>query len=299
MLFLQTLCCESLTRRYGQKTAVDALDLTFTEGVWGLLGANGAGKTTLMRMLCGILQPTVGRVRYGGAGIEALGEEYRALLGYLPQDFGYYPDFTAKEFLLYIASLKGLSKAQAMQRSEALLREVGLYEVRGKRLRTYSGGMKQRLGIAQAMLNDPQILILDEPTAGLDPKERVRFRNLLAEYAQGRLVLLSTHIVPDVESIADNILLMKAGRIVEQGTVPQLVKSAAGRVWLTAVPPAEADRLEAVYTVANRRRVPDSDEVELRLITADPPAGAVPAAPTLEDVYLYHFADTAGEERAV
>ena len=213
MLFLQTLCCESLTRRYGQKTAVDALDLTFTEGVWGLLGANGAGKTTLMRMLCGILQPTVGRVRYGGAGIEALGEEYRALLGYLPQDFGYYPDFTAKEFLLYIASLKGLSKAQAMQRSEALLREVGLYEVRGKRLRTYSGGMKQRLGIAQAMLNDPQILILDEPTAGLDPKERVRFRNLLAEYAQGRLVLLSTHIVPDVESIADNILLMKAGRI--------------------------------------------------------------------------------------
>ena len=266
--------------------------LTLGGGVYGLLGANGAGKTTLMRMLCGILTPTRGTVRCGGADIARLGEEYRAMLGYLPQDFGFYPDFTGPEFLRYIAALKGLTRAETARRIPELLRQVGLEEAGRKKLRAYSGGMRQRLGIAQAMLNDPQILILDEPTAGLDPRERVRFRNLIADYAKGRTVLLSTHIVSDVEAIADEILLMKGGCIVEQGTVPQLADTARGKVWTLRTDAANAAKLEAVYNVANLRH--EGEGVELRLITADPPAGAVPAAPTLEDVYLWYFAE---EER--
>lgn len=286
---MQELQTHHLTKRYGSCAAVQDVDLTLAAGVYGLLGANGAGKTTLMRMLCGILTPTGGTVRWGGAEIAALGEEYRALLGYLPQDFGFYPDFTGEEFLRYIAALKGLSRAETVRRARELLTQVGLAEAGRKKLRTYSGGMRQRLGIAQAMLNDPEILILDEPTAGLDPRERVRFRNLIADYAKGRTVLLSTHIVSDVEAIADEILLMKAGRIVLRGTVAQLARTARGKVWTLHTDPATAAELEAVYTVANLRH--EGEGVELRLITAAPPAGAVAAAPTLEDVYLWHFAD--------
>lgn len=292
---MPVITMENLTKRYGGKNAVNCLSLTLGEGVYGLLGANGAGKTTLMRMLCGILEPTEGRILCNGADIRTLGEEYRALLGYLPQDFGYYPDFTAKEFLLYIASLKGLYKKQAARRTDELLAEVGLADVAQKKIKTYSGGMKQRLGIAQAMLNDPQLLILDEPTAGLDPKERVRFRNLIADYARGRTVLLSTHIVSDVEYIADEILLLKQGRLTERGTVPALTAAAAGKVWTLRAEAAQAARWEQVYTVANLRHPEGGEEAELRLITADPPAGAVAAEPTLEDVYLYHFAGEEGK----
>ncbi len=288
---MQELQTQHLTRRYGHFTAVQEVNLTLGCGVYGLLGANGAGKTTLMRMLCGILTPTGGTVRWGGADIAALGEDYRALLGYLPQDFGCYPDFTGEEFLRYIAALKGLTRAETARRTPDLLAQVGLAEAARKKLRTYSGGMRQRLGIAQAMLNDPRVLILDEPTAGLDPRERVRFRNLLADYAKGRTVLLSTHIVSDVEAIADEILLMKAGRLVHQGTVAQLCQTARGKVWVLRTDAATAARLEGIYTVANLHHT--GEGVELRLITADPPAGAVAAAPTLEDVYLWHFA---GEE---
>ena len=231
-------------------------------------------------------------MRCGGADIARLGEEYRAMLGYLPQDFGCYPDFTGAEFLRYIAALKGLTRAETDRRTAELLDQVGLGDAGRKKLRAYSGGMRQRLGIAQAMLNDPQILILDEPTAGLDPRERVRFRNLIADYAKGRTVLLSTHIVSDVEAIADEILLMKQGCIEEQGTVPQLAENARGKVWTLHTDAATAARLEAVYTVANLRH--EGEGVELRLITADPPAGAQPAPPTLEDVYLWHFADEEG-----
>ena len=227
---MQELQLEQLTKCYGNFAAVRDVNLTLGGGVYGLLGANGAGKTTLMRMLCGILTPTRGTVRCGGVDIARLGEEYRAMLGYLPQDFGFYPDFTGTEFLRYIAALKGLTRAETARRIPELLRQVGLADAGRKKLRAYSGGMRQRLGIAQAMLNDPQILILDEPTAGLDPRERVRFRNLIADYAKGRTVLLSTHIVSDVEAIADEILLMKGGRLVEQGTVPQLADTARGKV---------------------------------------------------------------------
>lgn len=289
---MRELQLDHLTKCYKDFAAVKDVTLTLGGGVYGLLGANGAGKTTLMRMLCGILEPTKGTVRCGGADIARLGEEYRAMLGYLPQDFGCYPDFTGAEFLRYIAALKGLTRAETNRRTAELLDQVGLGDAGRKKLRAYSGGMRQRLGIAQAMLNDPQILVLDEPTAGLDPRERVRFRNLIADYARGRTVLLSTHIVSDVEAIADEILLMKQGRIEEQGTVPQLAENARGKVWTLHTDAATAARLEAVYTVANLRH--EGEGVELRLITADPPAGAQPAAPTLEDVYLWHFADEEG-----
>lgn len=289
---MQELQLDHLTKCYKDFTAVRDVTLTLGGGVYGLLGANGAGKTTLMRMLCGILEPTKGTVRCGGADIARLGEEYRALLGYLPQDFGCYPDFTGPEFLRYIAALKGMTKAETNRRTAELLDQVGLADAGRKKLRAYSGGMRQRLGIAQAMLNDPQILILDEPTAGLDPRERVRFRNLIADYAKGRTVLLSTHIVSDVEAIADEILLMKQGRIEEQGTVPQLAENARGKVWTLHTDAATAAKLEGVYTVANLRH--EGEGVELRLITADPPAGAQPAPPTLEDVYLWHFAEEEG-----
>ena len=201
--------------RNNVKKAVEDVSLRFTSGVWGLLGANGAGKTTLMRMICGILKPTGGTIAYDGIDV---GEEaYRAILGYLPQDFGYYPEFGATDFLLYLAALKGMPKAQAKRRANELLELVSLQEVSRKKIRTFSGGMKQRLGIAQALLNDPKLLVLDEPTAGLDPKERVRFRNLIEKLGRDSIVLLSTHIVSDIEHIADEVLMMKEGQLIYQG----------------------------------------------------------------------------------
>ena len=214
------LCIDRLTKQYENKIAVDRVSLQLTNGVYGLLGANGAGKTTFMRMLCGILKPTSGTVTFDGMDVSS--EEYRAELGYLPQDFGYYPDFNGMDFLLYMASLKGLTKTEAKRKSKKLLELVSLSDVAKKKIATYSGGMKQRLGIAQALLNDPKIIILDEPTAGLDPKERVRFRNLIKELGTESIVLLSTHIVSDIEHIADTELMMKAGQIVFNGSADEI-----------------------------------------------------------------------------
>ncbi len=206
------LTVRDLTKRYKDKTAVDGVSLRLTEGINGLLGANGAGKTTLMRMLCGILKPTAGSVSLDGVDVSS--EDYRAVLGYLPQDFGYYPDFTGLDFLLYLAALKGLTRSHAKRKAAELLELVSLQDVGKKKIRTYSGGMKQRLGIAQALLNDPRLLVVDEPTAGLDPKERVKFRNLIAGLGRDTVVLLSTHIVSDVEKIAGHMLMMSEGRII-------------------------------------------------------------------------------------
>lgn len=203
-----------LTKRYGPKTAVDRLSVTLTSGVYGLLGSNGAGKTTLMRLICTVQEPTSGKILLDGEPVREIGEEYRSLLGYLPQHFGYYPDFTALDFLLYMAAVKGLPDRAAKKRARELLEAVGLAGESRRKVKTFSGGMKQRLGIAQAMLNDPKILILDEPTAGLDPKERVRFRSLIAGLGKDTIVLLSTHIVSDVEKIADHMLMMSEGRII-------------------------------------------------------------------------------------
>lgn len=210
------LMLDRVTKQYSDKIAVDRVSVALRPGVIGLLGANGAGKTTLMRMICGILKPSSGSISF--EGMDASDEMYRDVLGYLPQDFGYYPNFTGMDFLMYMAALKGIDKRSAKQKCRELLKTVNLEEAANKKIKTYSGGMKQRLGIAQAVLNDPKILILDEPTAGLDPKERVRFRNLIAELGKDAIVILSTHIVSDVEHIADRILMMKDGTIIFDGT---------------------------------------------------------------------------------
>ena len=209
------LVADRLTKQYDNKIAVDRLSFTLKPGVTGLLGANGAGKTTLMRMITGILSPTGGVITYDGKEVKS--EEYRNILGFLPQDFGYYPEFTGKEFLMYFCALKGLSKKDAKVRTSELLKMVSLEDAANKKVRKYSGGMKQRLGIAQALINRPEVLILDEPTAGLDPKERVRFRNLIEELGKESIVLLSTHIVSDIENIADRLIMMRSGRIIWDG----------------------------------------------------------------------------------
>ena len=206
---------DRLTKQYQNKIAVDRISLRLNTGIYGLLGANGAGKTTLMRMVCGILKPTSGTITFDG--IDVSEERYRSMLGYLPQDFGYYPEFTGEDFLLYMAALKGMRKPQARRKTVELLKLVSLHDVAKKKIKTYSGGMKQRLGIAQALLNQPKILVLDEPTAGLDPKERVRFRDLIKDLGKDSIVLLSTHIVSDIEHIADDILMMKSGQLIYQG----------------------------------------------------------------------------------
>ena len=209
------LIIDGITKKYGTKTVVDNINLRLPKGVTGLLGANGAGKTTLMRMMCGILKPDSGEITYDGHDV--LSEEYRNILGYLPQDFGYYPEFTGRDFMMYFAALKGLDKKAAKMRTEEILKMVGLDDVAKVKIKKYSGGMKQRLGIGQALINRPEILILDEPTVGLDPKERVRFRDLIEELGKSTIVLLSTHILSDIEHIADNIVMVRSGEIIWQG----------------------------------------------------------------------------------
>lgn len=209
------LVVDGVSKQYKNSIAVDGVSLKLNNGVYGLLGANGAGKTTLMRMICGILKPTSGTISFDGTDVSK--EEYRSILGYLPQDFGYYPEFSGMDFLLYMAALKGIPKSQARRKADELLQLVSLQDAAKKKIKIYSGGMKQRLGIAQALLNDPKLLVLDEPTAGLDPKERVRFRNLIESRGRNSIVLLSTHIVSDIEHIADDVLMMKSGRLIYNG----------------------------------------------------------------------------------
>lgn len=281
---------DRVTKEYGTKIAVDNFSAVLTEGVYGLLGANGAGKTTLMRMLCDILRPTKGEIICDGCSIREMGEEYRNILGYLPQDFGYYPNFTAEKFLMYMASLKGLDKRFAKEKSEELLELVGLSQVKKKKITTFSGGMKQRLGIAQSLLNNPKILVLDEPTAGLDPKERVRFRNLISSISKNKIVLLSTHIVSDVEYISSHIFMMKEGKIIEQGGPEKIVKEMEGSVWEMHVPSGEAERYMAEFNVGNLRN--EDGMAVLRIISRKCPGeGAVLAVPNLEDLYLSYFED--------
>lgn len=285
---------DRVTKQYGTKRAVDRLNLSMKVGVYGLLGANGAGKTTLMRLLCDILNPTSGEIRYDGQNIHVMGEEYRSLLGYLPQNFGYYPEFTAEKFMLYMAALKGLNRSFAQNRTEELLRLVGLEKERRKKIKTFSGGMKRRLGIAQAMLNEPEILILDEPTAGLDPKERVRFRNLISSFSKDKIVLLSTHIVSDVEYIADKIFLMKEGQILKEGTPEEITAQMNGLVWECEVDEKRAEELEYRYTIVNMKK--KNGAIELRIVSdTKPDEAAISVDATLEDMYLYYFKEDGNE----
>lgn len=285
---MSELVLDKVTKQFKSKIAVDGVSLQLHTGVYGFLGANGAGKTTLLRMLCGILKPTAGEIRCNGTKISVLDGEYRSMLGYLPQDFGYYPSFTARRYLEYLAACKAVPKDLAGDKVQEMLQLVGLKEAAKQKIRTFSGGMLRRLGIAQALLNDPDILILDEPTSGLDPKERIRFRNIISALSKGRIVILSTHIVSDVDFIADEILLMKKGRIIEQGTPREVTRNIDGKVWECLADPREAARLLASFTVSNLRNA--GDQVHLRLLAQTCPCeGAVNAAPGLEDVYLYYF----------
>lgn len=290
---------DRLSKEYGAKIAVDRVSAALGPGVYGLLGANGAGKTTLMRMACGVLSPTSGEVLFDGVPIERAGGAYRAVLGYLPQDFGYYPEFTALDFMEYMAALKGIGRRAARERSLELLDAVGLAGEERRRIRTFSGGMKQRLGIAQAVLNDPKVLVLDEPTAGLDPKERVRFRNLIASFAQDKVVLLSTHIVSDVESIADRIFVMRAGAFMMEGTPAELIGMAEGKVWEAEVEGAGVDELSARLSVSRARYLHDGVAV-VRYVSEKPEIpGSASVAPVLEDLYLYVFRDDASASEGV
>lgn len=271
------------------KKAVDDVSLQLGPGVWGLLGANGSGKTTLMRMICGIMKPSDGQICYDGMEIDLLGDSYRDIIGYLPQEFGFYPEFTVQHYLEYIAALKGLTDRQTKKKIDELLVQLSLEDVRKKKISKLSGGMKRRVGIGQALLNDPEFLILDEPTSGLDPGERVHFRNLLSEFAQDRIVLISTHIVSDIEYIASQNAIMKNGQILQTGTTQELVVQMQGRVFEGTINPQEPSRWEQKVQIVNLRNEADGS-VSLRYIGEEKDVpGAVMAEPRLEDLYLALF----------
>ena len=289
------LSFKNVSKNYGGIFAVDDITYTMETGVYGLLGVNGAGKTTLMKMLCTVTRPTAGEIRWNGEDIFRLEERYRDLLGYLPQDFGYYPNLSVSDYMMYIASIKGIRPAVARKRMKELLEMVGLSRYKNRKMKALSGGMARRVGIAQAMLNNPKILVLDEPTAGLDPSERIRFRNLISERSGARLVLLSTHIVSDVEFIAEQILLMKDGKFFYTGTSEDLIASMEEEVWTCVVPRQDVNQYLQKYPVGNVKHV--AGGAELRILSETPPAeNAVLEEATLEDAFLLYFGEKAGDE---
>jgi ABC-type multidrug transport system ATPase subunit len=280
------LVIDKVSKRYGANVwALRGFSLELAPGVLGLLGPNGAGKTTLMSILATITRTTEGQVTWNGSNVADDPDALRAGLGYLPQDFGVYPNLNAVEFLEYLAAVKGLNAASAKRRIDELLNLVNLADVRKRPLGGYSGGMKQRVGIAQALLNDPQLLIVDEPTAGLDPEERVRFRNLLSDLSGERIVILSTHIVSDVEAMATDIALISQGVLVAHAAPEELLRQVEGKVWEWVVPSVELNAAKQRYLISSTMR--RSDGVHVRVLGAQGPAGAQPAAPNLEDAYLY------------
>lgn len=277
----------------GGHAAVDDVSLSLGPGILGLLGPNGAGKSTMMRMLATLTRPTAGRIIWKGIDISRQPDALRVSLGYLPQDFGVYPALSAREFLRYLAAVKGLPQKLARHRVDACIEQVGLTADADRRLGDFSGGMRQRVGIAQALLNDPQLLIADEPTVGLDPGERLRFRHLLTELGGQRLVILCTHIVSDVEASATTLAVMRKGKLVFSGAPDALLERAHGKVWDWTVPPERLDEIRAAYHVSNSLR--RADGVRIRLMsTASPGQGAEAVMPSLEDAYLSLLADSEG-----
>jgi ABC-2 type transport system ATP-binding protein len=284
------LSIKNITKQYDTKIAVNSISFELTQGIYGLLGPNGSGKTSLIRILASVAKPTTGSVLCNGEDITVLDERYRSILGYLPQQLGVYNNFTGEKFLLYIASLKGLTGKEAKVKVNDLLEIVGLSKERNLKLGTYSGGMKQRIGIAQALINDPKVLIVDEPTAGLDPKERNRFRNLLSSISKNRIVLISTHIVSDIEYIAKEILMVKDGFLIAKEEPNTLLKELEGKVWTMSVGEDDAESLQKQLTITGVFR--KSNDIILRIISDELPGeDAILVEPNLEDLYLYNFGE--------
>lgn len=280
---------EHISKQFKDKIAVDDVSLTLTPGVWGLLGANGAGKTTLMRMIADIMKPTSGTIFCDGRDIRKMGGDYRNLFGFLPQDFGYSRDFTVKDYLEYMAALKDVPAKETVKKIDYLLSVLSLSDVKNKKISKLSGGMKRRVGIAQAMLNDPKILVMDEPTAGLDPGERVRLRNFISEFSHDRIVLISTHIVSDIEYISTKNAIMKNGQIVGVGTTSELVKTIEGKVWNCTVPAHKVQEYEMKLRIINQRSE-ENNQVSIRYLSEQSEiTGSISATPRLEDLYLWLF----------
>lgn len=286
------LVLENISKTYKDKHAIENLNVELSPGVYGLLGPNGSGKTTLMRIMTDILKPTSGRVLLNGEDIQVLGENYRAVLGYLPQNFGIYKNFTAHRFLMYLAALKGIDKCKAEKKVEELLELVNLKAEGKNKLGTFSGGMKQRVGIAQALLNDPKILILDEPTTGLDPRERIRFRNLISDISRDKIVIFSTHIVSDIEYISKEVLLLKKGELIGRDSLESILKNMGNKVWSAVVKEKLLEELQRDFRVGNIMR--NSQGIEIRIISETKPLPeAVQEIPRLEDLYMYYFEEEA------
>lgn len=277
------LSVDHVTKKYGNALALDDITLDFENGVYGLLAPNGAGKTTLIKMLTTLLVPTNGEIRWEGTEIFALGEDYRDVLGYLPQQFGYYRDNTPKQFLRYMAALKGMGANPAEERITELIRLVGLNDVINKKMKKFSGGMLQRVGIATAMLNNPKILILDEPTAGLDPRERVRFRNLIHCISKDRIVILSTHIVSDIETIASKIVMIREHKLYCCKAPQEICDSLKGKIF--EIPSGTV--LDTPYQLLSERQ--SENGTVLRISSETPLSDFSPVSPNLEDVFLYVY----------
>ena len=279
----------NLSKSYGDKKALDQVNITLTEGIYGLLGPNGAGKSTLMNIITGNLSPESGTVNFNGANIKIMGKAFRSILGFMPQHQGLYDNFTGFRFLSYIAALKGMEANRATEEIEKVALLVNLSDELGKKLGAYSGGMKQRILIAQAILNEPQVLIFDEPTAGLDPKERIRVRNLIAEIALEKIVIIATHVVSDVEYIAKEVIFLKKGKVLAKGTSSELLYHLKGRVFNIKTTPDNLNILERSFKVSSI--VPSKDNIIVRILADAPPIAYdfEEAAPNLEDKYLYEF----------
>lgn len=277
---------EHLCKSYGKKEALQDVSFTLRKGIYGLLGENGAGKSTLMRMMATVDFPTKGNIWYGGKDIFGMDEGCRSLIGYMPQDYSVYPGFTAKDFLEYMGVLKGIPRTKLKDRIMEILEFVNLSEAADKKVKTFSGGMKRRIGIAQAIINEPEILILDEPTAGLDPRERIRFSNIISDMGKDKIVLLSTHIVSDIEAVATELVVVKKGKVLETGNVDELVRKVRGQVWETVVSQEVYQQLRKERSVIHLKQM--GREVQVRFAGDEyPGAEGRQAEPTLEDYYVF------------
>ncbi|ABX42352.1 ABC transporter ATP-binding protein [Lachnoclostridium phytofermentans] len=281
---------KKLTKSYGKKNANSNITLTLENGVYGLLGPNGAGKTTLMKQIATLIKPTSGEIIYNDNNIYSMEDNYRGVIGYLPQEFGAYKNFSAKKFLQYVAALKGVDKREANNKIEELLKLVGLYDVRNKAVGKFSGGMKRRVGIAQVLLNDPKIIILDEPTAGLDPQERTRFRNLLSEISKDKIIILSTHIISDIESIAKETIMIKEGEIIMKGSHREILSDMNEKVYrIRTNDENELAEIQQKYKVVNLQRGIDSTELRIVSDKAISYENVEVIEPKFEDVYMFYF----------